>query len=157
MASYDSVAKLVDERVTDIICTCARHLTLSHTTSLSLIGEMWICQIEHLVDEELAGCHSKDCGQGLNVQAETSDQWYPQGSVLGLTLFNTFFAPWTIGSRASLPLKLSCVGQSTHWREGMSHRETLTLLADGSANLMELSEVQGPTPGLGQSVWMGNE
>lgn len=129
MASYNSVTKLVDERGTDIIWTRAKRLTLSHTTSLSL---NW--RDVDLPNRALGGwgigwmSHSKGCGQWLNVQAETSDQWYPQGPVVGLVLFNTFSAPRTVGLRVSLPPKLSCVGQSTHWREGISYRETLTLL-----------------------------
>ncbi|GAB0178120.1 mitochondrial enolase superfamily member 1 [Grus japonensis] len=47
--------------------------------------------MDHSVDKELAGwSHSKSCGQRLNVQVENSDEWCPQGSVLGLALFNIF-------------------------------------------------------------------
>ncbi|GAB0199702.1 serine/threonine-protein kinase SIK2 [Grus japonensis] len=36
--------------------------------------------MDHLVDEELAGwSHSKSCGQQLDVQVETSDEWRSSG------------------------------------------------------------------------------
>ncbi|GAB0204441.1 phosphatidylinositol 4-phosphate 5-kinase type-1 beta [Grus japonensis] len=52
----------------------------------------------------------------------------PQGSVLGLVLFN-IFAIWTVGlsaPSASLLTTPSCVVWSTRWMEGMPSRGTLT-------------------------------
>ena len=44
------------------------------------------------MDKELVGwLQPKGSGQRLNIQMETSDEWSPQESVLGLVLFNIFF------------------------------------------------------------------
>lgn len=41
------------------------------------------------MDKELAGwSHSDSCGQGLNVQVETGDEWCSPGVSAGLALFN---------------------------------------------------------------------
>jgi len=46
--------------------------------------ETWTGWIDHLVDKELAGwSHSRSCGQQLDVQVETSDEWCSSGVGVG--------------------------------------------------------------------------
>ena len=81
------------------------------------------------MDEELVvRSYSESGGQWINVQMEISDEWCPQGSVLGLVLFSIFISDIASGNMcasASLPMTPSCVVQLTHPRKNrMPPRET---------------------------------
>lgn len=55
------------------------------------------------VDKKLAAwSHPKSCGQWLNVQMETSDEWCPSEVILGSVLFNIFVDDIDSGIKCTL-------------------------------------------------------
>jgi len=59
--------------------------------------------MDHLVDKELVGwSHSKSCGQWLNVQVETRDEWHFSGVSTRPALFNMFVGDMDSGIEGTL-------------------------------------------------------
>jgi len=59
--------------------------------------------MDHSVDEKLAGWScSRSCGQWLNVQVDTSDQWRSSGVSTGMVLFNIFSGDMDSGIECTL-------------------------------------------------------
>jgi len=82
-----------------------------------------------LVDKELAErLHATSCGQRIDVQVETSDEWHSLGVSTGTSAdLTSLWAAWTVGlgvPSANLQMTPSCVVRLTHWREEMPSRGT---------------------------------
>lgn len=79
VAFYDEVTDLVCEgRVTDIIYLdlCKELATVLHETLCLNWTDMNLTERHQSVDTELAGwLHSRNCGQWLHIQVESSDKW----------------------------------------------------------------------------------
>lgn len=77
--------------------TCAKHLTTSHETTLSVEWADMDLMGGHL-DKEAAGW-SQTGGQQLSVQVEGRDRQLSSGSVLGLALFKTSVSDMDSGAQ----------------------------------------------------------
>ena len=97
VAFYDSYSVSDKGGVVDVIylyfCTLDKS-TVGHCPTWLAdrqIVEKWIWWVDHLLDKELPGwLHSESCSQ---CSVSSGDWWWvavPQGSVLGLVLFNSF-------------------------------------------------------------------
>jgi len=88
--------------------------------------------MDHSVDKELARrSHSRSADQRLDVEVMSG---MPQGSLLDQCCLTSLLLTWTVGlsaPSASLPMTPIHVVQSTHWKEGMPSRKTLTGLRGG--------------------------